>query len=82
MAKTYLKMIPSDSPSSGHQPIYILNLLNFKLEFLIGVQSSDPLNTKTPPILLLIRHGLCVLKVPSFLTNQSPKNVRTERAEL
>ncbi len=42
-----------------HQPLYILNFLKLKLEFLIGVQSSDPLNTKRFPILLLLWQAGC-----------------------
>jgi hypothetical protein len=50
----------------------------FKLEFLIGVRSSDPFNAKIPSLLLLLRQTGCVCANRHiFQTNQSPKNVGT-----
>jgi hypothetical protein len=44
-------VIPLDRLRIEPQPLYgIFLIVKFKLEFLIGVQSSDPLNTKIPPI--------------------------------
>jgi hypothetical protein len=50
---------PLDRPRIGHQPLYIL-IFKFKLEILIDVQSSDPIDTKIPLILLLRRQTCCV----------------------
>jgi hypothetical protein len=49
-----------ESPLKGHQPLYVLNFFIFDLEYLIRVQSSEPLHAKRPLILLLVRITVCM----------------------
>ncbi len=47
-------------PLKRHRPLQFSDFLNFDLEFSIRVQSSEQLNTKIPPNLLLLRHTGCM----------------------
>jgi hypothetical protein len=44
-----MRVVSLESPLKGHQPLYVFNFLFFDLEYLIRVQSSEPLHPKMNP---------------------------------
>ncbi len=51
-----MRVVSLESPLKGHQPLYILYFLFFifDLEYLIRVQSSEPLHAKMNPTSCLL----------------------------
>ncbi len=58
-------MVSLDRPEKGHQPPYVFDFLNFDLEYLRRVQSSEPLHTIMNPISCLL--GSRFVENPFFL---------------
>jgi hypothetical protein len=55
-----MRVVSLESPLKGHQPLYVFNFFIFDLEYLIRVQSSEPLHAKRPLILLLVPFTVCM----------------------
>jgi hypothetical protein len=74
---TSVFMVPSVHPDRlrlGHQPLKVFEFLILILNFLVRVQSSEPLHTKnTSNNLTSSKGGLCVHKQPNFPPNLVPK---------
>ncbi len=70
-----MRVLPLDRPWKGDPPLKVFNFLNFDLEYLIRVQSSEPLHAKMNPTCYrtCLDHSLHVLKPWSFPPNCTPK---------
>ncbi len=66
-----MRMVPLDRPWKGHQPLQVF----FYLEYLIRVQSSEPLHAKMNPTSCLSGSRFSCAQTSTFTTKPCSKNV-------